>query len=466
VSEKLEAAKVNLDRGEMDAAISNLLEHLNGDPLDEAALMMLGAAFISKGQTGIAIALTRQAIEIRGKRGRTFPEALTNLGTAFKMENRNEAAAEIWSMALECEDVPSERAKILCNLGSCFVHEGKPAQAVKYYDEAMRLSSDMPEAAYNRSLAYLEQGRWREGWQGYHAGFKTQHRPARRYVGVPEWDGTPGQTVIVWGEQGVGDEILFASCLPDMIRTCKRVILDCHPRLEATFKRSFPGVEVHGTRKQLNDLRWMDNCDADASICISSLPMFFRNSDASFPGTAYLNAGTELSPASFNRMPLPGRPIRIGISWAGGTKKTRSDLRSIPLPEFAGLIGSIDADRYSLQYTDTAAREVCELEETTGLHLRHYPGRVQCRDYDKTMSFIASLDLVITVCTTAYHAAGALGVPVWCLVPSKPAWRYADKGQLWYGSARFFRQAPDEEWSAVLARVQDALAEKFARRAA
>jgi hypothetical protein len=278
----------------------------------------------------------------------------------------------------------------------------------------------------------------------------------RTYPGIPQWDGSPGQTVIVWGDQGIGDEIYFASCLKDMERHCKRVILDCHPRLPALFQRSFPNVEAHGTRKDLSDLPWVKDCGADASVSLSDLPYYFRR-NGEWDGKPYLVPGS----LDFGLAKRIAGKKRIGISWAGGTKKTRTDLRSLSLMALEPIIRARpDAEWYSLQYTengplDNAAREVCEFEEKTGIRVSHFPGWVECHDYDRTASFVASLDLVITVGTTIHHLGGALGVPTWTMVPSRPSWRYQIEGDTlpWYGSARLFRQERDGDWAGVVERI-------------
>src|SRR6185312_2680137 len=272
----------------------------------------------------------------------------------------------------------------------------------RYSNEALKLDPGNAIYHYNRGLQNLELGKWEQGWKDYEAGFKTSDRRGRQYGELPIWDGTDGQTVIVWGEQGIGDEIMFASCLPDILRRSKRIIFDCHPRLVALFQRSFPEAEIHGTRKQHTGVKWINDCGADAHICVSSLPLHFRNRTEDFPGTRYLQASPGGPMQAWQERLRP----RIGISWMGGTHKTRADLRSIPLDQWLPILKSIDADFYSLQYGDRASRQACAFREDTGIDLRHYPGWVECRDYDRTASFVASMDLVITVNTTMHHLAG------------------------------------------------------------
>jgi hypothetical protein len=113
-------------------------------------------------------------------------------------------------------------------------------------------------------------------------------RVVKKHVALPEWDGTPGKKVLIYGEQGIGDEIMFASMLPDAMRDCREVILDCHPRLVSLFEKNF-GVKCYGTRKEPG-AEWLAAEKPDAMIAIGSLGKFYRRTRASFPGTSYLKA--------------------------------------------------------------------------------------------------------------------------------------------------------------------------------
>ena len=431
----LNQAKILHERGQIDDAVvayDQLLTQRFGDP---EVLFYYGTALFQQGRYGLAAEALKSVIESRPK----MQSAFQNLGNCFKAVNDFKSAEEVYRMGLRLGD----DSQLFCCMGSININVGSPEKALEWYHKGLKLDPVNDVIRYNMGLAYLEMGDWENGFKNYNLGFAGGNRPMRSYSNLPEWDGTPGQTVIVWGEQGIGDEIMFASILPDMMKVCKRVIFDCHPRLIKTMERSF-GIECHGTRKN-HFLEWLPKSDAQAHVCITTLANYFRKKDSDFPGTPYLKAEPKEKPAGKKR---------IGISWYGGTQGTRSDLRSIPLADFVPILEK-DCDFYSLQYTDTAAREVCALEEKTGIRVRHFPKMVENQDYDTTVNFVASMDLVITVCTSIYHVAGALGVPVWCLTPSGPAWRYRTKGETsaWYGSAKLFRQAKGEPWSKVIERV-------------
>lgn len=443
----------NIAKGDTEAAIQELTLFLNSDFVNDEALFMLGACMMSKGLNGLSYVLTSAALEARQARsGKSFPEAMMNLGAACKAEHQHDNARRIWLDALDVETLPVERAKIMTNLSGLHVGEGCPEKAIEWCDRAIAEDPQNRGARTNRGIACLEMGRWREGWEGYAHTYATGDRTQRRYGELPVWDGSPGKHVIVFGDQGVGDELFYASCLPDMARVCRKVTFDCHPRLVNLFRRSFPDMAVHGTRKDLTELRWMRTCDAEASIGLADLPQFFRNTDAEWgSGAAYLRADPG----------LPKQGLRIGVSWTGGSKRTRTDLRSIPIDMLLPILRARpDAHWHSLQYTPDAAREVCELEERSGVRISHYPGWVECFDYDRTASFVSGLDLIVTVTTAVHDLAGGLGVPNWVLTPSRAPWRFQLKGErlLWYASTRLFRQERDGDWSHPVQRIAEELA--------
>lgn len=449
----LDEAKTRIMRGELDAAMQVLTKFLNDDFYHAEALFMMGAAMISQGMNGLGAVLTSAAIDAKQARGEgPYPEALLNLGSAYKAERQNDMALRIWEDTLKVETLRRERSKIMTNISGLYVNEGMPECAIEWCDKALIEDPKNASAHANRGMACLELGRWREGWEGWKHTYATGDRTMRDYGDIPYWDGKPDQTVIVWGDQGIGDEIYYASCLVDMQARCKKIILDCHPRLPALFKRSFPEMTVYGTRKDLTELPWLPDCGADAHVAMADLPGFFRN-EGEWNGKPYLEAADIID--------RPISELRIGLSWTGGSKRTRKELRSVELNALEPILRARpDAKWFSLQYTPDAAREVCELEEKTGVRISHYPGWVECYDYDRTASFVGSLDLVITVCTTIHHLGGALGVPTWTMVPSRASWRYGVSGEKspWYGSVKLFRQECDGHWNGPIERIARELA--------
>jgi hypothetical protein len=240
--------------------------------------------------------------------------------------------------------------------------------------------------------------------------------------------------VVFYGEQGIGDEVMYASCLPDALASCKEVVVECDPRLENLFKRSFPGAAVYGTRRQ-TEVEWPTRHELEARCPVGQLPQFFRTSKESFPGTPYLVADPERRIQWRALFDSWGKKPKIGICWSGGSKHNNPEARDIGLEGFRELIESVDADWVSLQYKDPSA----EIEES-GLPVKHYPRATLTADYDDTAGLVAELDLVIGPHTSVHHLAGALGVPSLILVPTKSIWIYAQDHMPWYRGATLLRQ--------------------------
>jgi len=463
----VKAGREAYDRGDREHALLEFYEALNKDFNDHQALFYAGTLLLEKGCNGVAANLLSRALQCKPGN----PDALTNLAACYKKEENWDGAEEIWRMAYDAFESQGDRAAMagtLSNIASVYVHKGDIEESLRIFDHAVSICPTQIDALANRTMSYLWMGRWKEGWADYDYHLKLGTRHPRPYMvdgqTIPAWDGTPGRKPVVYGEQGIGDEILFASMFQDVQRICPDAVLDCHPRLEKTFRRSF-GPRCYGTRKSTNIGEWFSQEMPDCAIPIGSLGKFFRNDLKDFPGTPYLIPDPELL-EKFNGQ-RRGKP-RIGISWAGGSKKTGKSVRSIPLDDFVPLLKSVDADWYSLQYTKPAGEEVDKLEMETGIHIRHFPDLVQHTDYDRTISFVASLDLVITCCTSILHVAGALGVPVWILTPYESAWRESGNdgkrgpNMPWYSSAKLYHRAKeDETWAPTIERVRTELVDHF-----
>jgi tetratricopeptide (TPR) repeat protein len=435
-----ENAKVLHERGHVVEAIKEYDDLLNatvGVP-DPEVLFYYGTALFQQGKAGLATVVLKQCIDMRP----TLQSAFQNLGNCYRIALDFKGAEEIYLSGLELG--PS--AELEACLAGLWVNRGNPQKALFHYERSLAIEPRDKAVMFNSGLAHLELGNWKRGWELYDLGYDAGVRSPRQYMNLPKWEGEHGKVLIVWGEQGVGDEIMFASMIPDLQKICKRVIFDCHPRLVDTYRRSFPGVEIHGTRKNYS-LEWIAKSDAEAHCSITTVAKYLRNDEKDFPGTPYLTHAINVKKPKSDK-------LRVGVTWSGGTKATHAHARSFPVETLLPILEQ-DCEFFSLQYQDTAAREVCELEEATGIHLKHFPSRSEHKNYDNTINFISTLDLVITVCTTVHHAAGALGVPCWTMVPSEPAWRYGLKGTKtpWYGNTTLYRQAKGEQWGAVIDRI-------------
>ena len=394
-------------------------------------------------------------------------ELCNAIGTTWKHENKTEKARYWFERAKDTMKEPSP--DIENNLATLYINEGKPERALPHLNEALKHSPEHAQARWNRSLAHLELGEYGKGFDEYHWGKRATVRLDRKFDAkreIPEWDGSKGKRIVVYGEQGIGDEILFASCLPDLIRDSTEVVFECHKKLHRLFCASFKELDIYGTRED-EQIRWPYRSDGlpryafDAKIAIGDLPKFYRRELADFPGTPYIKPSTEAElrwAQKLNEMFTDGKPI-IGINWIGGMKKTRVEVRSLTLEQMLPIL-SQDAHFISLQYTD-CANEIYEFEQKHGIKIHHWTEAAQNDHYDETAGLVANLDLVITNCSSVVHLGGSMGVPTWVLTPSRPAWRYRlDLDYMpWYGRVvTLFRQSPESsEWEPVVNEVAEAL---------
>lgn len=403
-----------------------------------------------------------------------FAEAHNNLGFISDRDNRKQEAEKYFAKAVELHP---EAGEFWNNWATIFVNARQPEKAIELCDKALETNSAMLDAKWNKGLANLELRNWVEGWEGYEWGLKDEgKRKNRQYhnKGTPEWPGPEANeerpTVVLYGEQGVGDELMFCTMVKDAMEHAD-IILECHPRLQRMFRRSFPGIPVYGTRKEKN-IVWPNHHKIDYKCALGSLGQYFRCMDEDFHGKGeYLIPETELVRKWKKLLPDNGKP-NIGISWKGGTQITRKDLRSVALDLWKPLFESIDANWISLQYTDEARYTLHELElEDTVIH-----NQDMIDDLDESYcGVVPNLDLVLSVNTSLVHACGALGAECWSLTPWAPAWRYnldIDK-MIWYDSVRLIRQPKKEEddiaalkWEPVIERVIKDLKSRYAKEAA
>ena len=419
---------------EAEKIYTALLEQNHDNP---GLMATLGTLYLQTSRIGLSIHFLEGALKRLGSK---IPEGYANLGIAYLKAGRRAKAREAFEESIKQEPT----AGALVNYSGMFVEGGEDDKCIELCERALKMEPDQPIAHWNMSIALLANGRWDKAWDEYEWGLKaTAVRENRVILDVPLWDGTKGKTVLVYGEQGLGDEIMFTSMLPDLLKTNK-VVFECHKRLETLFKKSFPGVPIHGTRED-TEVSWAHENHFDYRLPIGGLGKFYRRSRESFPGTPYLKADPLLK----------GDKFRVGISWqGGGAKMGRVMKRSVPLSWWKSILDMPNVEFVSLQYTDS--KEDLDLMDALGYSIKRMDEYVKAEDYYETARLVASCDLVISICTTVVHLAGALGVPCWVMTPRFPAWRYQNTGGMpWYRSVRLYR-SPDVDqgaWRPVIDRI-------------
>lgn len=443
----LRAARQAWDRKEWGAVWKWANGALNEYPDSAEGLFLAGAALREMGNIGAAVALFRRALALRPDQIQLWMHYAATLHDL----NEWDEARDAYLMVLKA--APQEPGA-MANIAAGYVQQGKPADAVEWADKALALNPNSHIAHIARAFGNLGLGRWVAGWED-NVWLYGHHLPERIYKPKgqeePMWQGVKGQTVVVTMDQGLGDHIMFAQCIRDLIRDSKQVIIECEKRMANLWKRNFPEAKVYPTLGEVQ-ATWPANEDIDAHVPISILGRWYRKSNSDFPRKAYLTADPELVKKWrewLSQFPGP----RIGIAWQGGLQRSLKHLRSFALAELEPVMLGTMID---MSYHDSA-REVAQW------NIAHPDKQVikppLGRDYEDTLALAAALDDVVTCTTTLAHACGALGRHAYVLVPEAPQWRYQARcgdGLWWYPehSVELVRQVPGEDgWSPAIARV-------------
>jgi tetratricopeptide (TPR) repeat protein len=441
---------------------------VNKFPDHPAIIFQYGMLLLQRERRGLAIACFERCITC----GAIGSAPYINLGAAYKVNHNDAKAREYYHLAIkEAEKHPNINARgvnedlsfAYHGMGSLYVNAGEPDMAIFWADKALKVDPEDRHATWNKGLALLEKGQWAEGFDIYDSAgvlastLAKSERKIKTYGGLPKWDGTKGKTVICYGEQGIGDEVMFASMVPDLLKDTK-VILDCDKRLKSLFERSFPGVEAVYPTSGIDDpFPWIKDHKVDAYMPMGSLGKHYRRKKEDFPKTPFFVTDPQKDAYwKFHLEELP-KGLNVGISWAGGLKKTRFDQRTIVPKMWADVLKVKNVNFISLQYHPWAADECAMMGREYGAPIYHWGDAVE--DYDHTASLVKNLDLVITVNTSLHHLSGALGAKQWCLTPVMCAWRYGVSGPSpWYGNCEMIRQKKAGDWKPVMADVAKRLA--------
>ena len=410
------------------------------DPGAAEAWFLRGTAASALGEAEAAVGCLRRAVALAPGHA----SAHLNLGNALADLDRI-AAAEA-AMRQACDLAPG-LAEAHASLGWLLAGLGRLEEAKRACRAALALRPDFAQAHWNLSFAQLLGGEFEEGWREYE--WRKRHdRFAPDFSPLPgaEWQGETlaGRTLLVRAEQGLGDTIQLARFLPVLAERGARVVLACDRRLAGLLGRvaGVARVVVRGEPAPEYD-RWVDQM---------SLPRLLGLRVETIPAAeGYLRADPERA-AAWDAM-LPPKP-RIGLVWAGNPGHSNDARRSMPTAALAPIIAAAGASAslVSLQ-VGPRSREIATLH---GIADRS----ASLADFEATAALVAGLDLVIAVDTSTAHLAGALGVPVWVMLPSAPDWRWmVGRGDTpWYRAMRLFRQTSPGDWSGPVAAVAEGVA--------
>ncbi len=318
------------------------------------------------------------------------------------------------------------------------------------YDRAVALHPRYDEAIFNKGHVHLEHREFVPGWVAYEHRFGMPSLGIVNLPSIPVWDGLPmAEKLLVRGEQGLGDQILFASVLPDLLKQVPNACLQLEPRLVPLFQRSFPGVEVISKDKK-------PPSDVAVQICIGSLPQFYRKSEPDFAAAQvpYLKADAAKTAVMRQALAPNGEKI-IGVNWRSFRNKYAND-KSIELKDLAAIFALPNCTVVNLQYGDI--KDEVRAAEAAGLHFNKAVTIDLTKDIDAVASLLDACDVIVSVSNSTAHIAGALGKPVLLMLPYRTGklWYWSEakgEGSLWYPTVKTYHQSAQGDWAGTIAQV-------------
>ncbi|MFN4274853.1 MAG: tetratricopeptide repeat protein [Ferrovibrio sp.] len=439
-------------RGEHEIAVDLIRRAIAQSPQAAEFHGNLGTALLALGRTEAAEDAYRHAISLDP----SYIEGHYNLGNLLRAAGNVAAARERFEKVLTLQP-----GHIQCrnNLAMLLWEDlGDHAAAERHFRLLLAMAPDWAAGHMNHGLFRLAHGAYAEGWTEYEWRWRNPEFKERDWsMGLPRWRGEPldGKGLLLWGEQGVGDQLLYGTMLLDAQRRSRaHIVVAVERRLIDLYRRSLAGYGMTVVARG-------EAVDAVAQCPFGSMGGILRLAQEDFSGTGqYLHAAPELRQSLRERYrALAGGRRLLGIAWRSANIAI-GEHKSIPLDTLLPILRRPDIFWINLQYGDVDA-EIAQLQQA-GIAIHHDPTIDGLRDMDGFAAQVAALDGVITVSTTTVHVAGTLGVQAWLLLASGRGrlWYWPAEGEVtpWYHSLRIIRQKRPGDWNSVLESLVAAMA--------
>lgn len=385
----------------------------------------------------------------------TFAALLSDLGIAYRHHGLQRQAIDCFQQA-EALD-PNDPLWRLHSANARLEH-GDLQGGPRLLEELLADDPGNAQAHWQLAYALLLRGRYGEAWPHFGWRWRCPAFPSRHLPTIqPPWDGqSPCRRLLIWAEQGIGDEVLFASLLPEarewLAGLGASLVVLAEPRLVAPLRRALPDLEVHPRGASFPDPGW------DQHLPAGDLCRWLRPEASRFPGTRapWLLADSWRVAALRASLPPAGK-LRIGLSWRSEAAML-GPRKSLPLAPLARALALPGVQLVCLQY-GAVAEELATLQENTGIEVLTIPGVDLHNDLDDLAALISCCDLVISVSNATAHLSGALGKPTWLALHQVPYWPWGLEGERspWYPTLRLFRQGSAGCWREPLEQLRGAL---------
>lgn len=465
------------EHGRLDEAVASYHKALTINPGHAQAHSNLGNVYNKLGSLNEAVYCYNKALDINPD----YTEAHINLGVALKELERLDEALDCYHKAL---DIDPDYAEAHNNLGTAFLYLGKLDEAVTSYHKALAIKPDYAEALSNLGNALKELGKLDEALESYRMALaiNPDHADTHNSLGLlqllrgdfqsgwknirwrwkleklagqqptldcPSWEGKPivGKRLLVWGDQGIGDQVIYAGMIPDIIKLGAEITLKCEPRLVSLFSRSFPEISI--LAQDIEEIELAESKKFDIHACLGDIGYWLRSNLSLFPKPiSYLVPDSKMKHIIRERYLDKGNDFLVGISWHSKSPSYRQ--KSMTLIEFLPVLKIPGVTFVNLQYGDTL-KEREAFAAKTNIQILNDDTVDQMLDIDLFAAQVAAMDMVVTISNTTAHFAGAIGIPTFLLLETSPIWYWMlDRDDsIWYPSMRLFRQTKRGVWNTV-----------------
>jgi tetratricopeptide (TPR) repeat protein len=449
-------AAILLESAKFDEASELCAGHLQSHPEDYAVWTQLG-------NTQLGIRQFERALENYNTALSLAPDdSETLINAAYALESLGRLRDALVHLNRVITLAP-ENAAALGNRGNILAKLNRFQDALGDFERSRDIAPASPMSYWNESVCRLFTGDFEGGWKLYDWGWKAGQR-GKRPAGImqPQWNGIDYvKRLLVWGEQGIGDQILFSSMLEELRDRAKQIIVAVDFRLLPLLRRTFPELEFADI-KDANNLH-----DADQQIAMGDLGGFFRKGWHDFPKERKraLIADTERSQMLRTRMGN-GRELICGFSWSSTNPKI-GPFKSLDEADLSAL-GAIKGVRWvDLQYGDTR-RDLHRFQSRFGLNISRVDDIDNFNDIDGLAALIGTCDIVVSISNTSAHLAGALGVSTIVMLPEAVGrlwyWHHGASSSPWYPSCSLIRQSTPGDWTPVIEGVCSQITERVKAR--
>jgi len=454
-------------QGRLDDAVGCFRKVLALDADHLQSLNSLGNVLRKQGHLLEAVALYERALEVNP----AHVDAYINLGNARGEQYLYAQARALFEKALSLEPGNVEAQE---NLGHALSALQLWEDAIPQFERALALNPASALARFGLGLARLFRQEFEQAWPDYELRLERPGEPGREdpasvvlYKELPRWRGPAGEgerEVAIWTEQGIGDQVLHSTLIPELIGAGMSFIYEVDRRLLGAYQRAFPGHRFipyadppHASLQQ-----------ASRVLLAGSLPGLFRRVRADFSRQPrkLLSALPERVAHYRSRLDALGPRLKVAFSWASARKDHWGRAKSVPLREFAPLLKLSGVHFVDAQYGDTAA-ERRAVEDATGVPLLHFDEVDYRNDLEEVLAILEACDLLITLSNATAHFAGALGKRTWLLYPGdRAAFYYWAHGgsfrSLWYPSVEIVTDRHLTEWPSLIGHVVQRVARELA----